>query len=178
MGLFGFLSWKFWSPSDQRSTGCSRSIDVFYLMFPMFKWASPVAQGIKHLPAMRETQVQSLGQEDALAKEMATYSSTLAGRIPWTEEPGRLQSTGWQRVRHDRVTSLSFPLIFKQKGALHLKIEKFHIKIRISGSLTLDAYSYMATVGGQEGLSLSMGYILGNSPQTFFLHLCSLLDAI
>ena len=49
---------------------------------------------VKHLPIMRETQVQSLGQEDPLEKEIATHSSTLAWKIPWTEEPGRLQSMG------------------------------------------------------------------------------------
>ena len=53
-------------------------------------WASLVAQKVKHLPAMRETQVRSLSQEDPLEKEMATDSSTLAWKIPWTEEPGRL----------------------------------------------------------------------------------------
>ena len=56
---------------------------------------------------MRETWVQSLGREDPLEKEMATHSSTLAWKIPWTEEPGRLQSMGSQRVRHDWATSLS-----------------------------------------------------------------------
>ena len=56
--------------------------------------ASLVAQMVKHLPAMRETWVQSLGQEDPLEKEMATHFSTLAWKIPWTEEPGRLQSMG------------------------------------------------------------------------------------
>ena len=60
-----------------------------------------MAQIVKILPAMQETQVQSLGQEDTLEKEMATHSSILAWRIPWTEEPGRLQSLGSQRVRHD-----------------------------------------------------------------------------
>ena len=63
--------------------------------------ASLVAQRLKHLPAMRETWVQSLGWEDSLEKEMATHSSILAWRIPRTEEPGGLQSTGSQRVRHD-----------------------------------------------------------------------------
>ena len=57
-----------------------------------------MAQTVKHPPAMRETQVQSLGWEDPLEKEMATHSSTLAWKIPWTEEPGRLRSMGWQRV--------------------------------------------------------------------------------
>ena len=56
---------------------------------------------VKNLPAMWETWVQSLGWEDSLEKGMATHSSILAGRIPWTEEPGRLQSTGSQRVGHD-----------------------------------------------------------------------------
>ena len=57
---------------------------------------------------MWETQVWYLGQEDPLEKEMAPHSSTLAWKIPWTEEPGRLQSTGSQRVGHDWATSLSF----------------------------------------------------------------------
>ena len=55
----------------------------------------------KNLPIIQETQVRSLGQEDPLEKGMATHSSTLAWRIPWTEEPGGLQSMGSQRVRHD-----------------------------------------------------------------------------
>ena len=56
---------------------------------------------VKHLPAMRETQVRSLGWEDALEKGMATHSSILAWKIPWTEEPGRLQFMESQRVGHD-----------------------------------------------------------------------------
>ena len=60
-----------------------------------------MAQMVKNLPAMQETQVQSLGQEDPVEKEMATHSSILAWRIPWTEEPGRLQSMGSLRVGHD-----------------------------------------------------------------------------
>ena len=60
-----------------------------------------MAQRVKHLPAMQETWVRSLGQEDPLEKEMATHSSTLAWKIPWIEKPGRLQSMGSQRVRHD-----------------------------------------------------------------------------
>ena len=60
-----------------------------------------MAQRLKRLPGMRETRVRSLGQEDPLEKEMATHSSTLAWRIPWREEPGRLQSMGSQRVGHD-----------------------------------------------------------------------------
>ena len=60
-----------------------------------------VAQMVKHMPTMPETWVQSLGREDLLEKEMATQSSILAWRNLWTEEPGRLQSMGSQRVRHD-----------------------------------------------------------------------------
>ena len=63
--------------------------------------ASLVAQMVKCLPAMWETWVRSLGREDPLEKEMTTYSSTLAWKIPWMEEPGRLQSMGSQRVRHN-----------------------------------------------------------------------------
>ena len=69
-------------------------------------WASLVAQTLKRLPAMRETQVQSLGWEDPLEKEMATHSSILAWGIPWTEEAGGLQSTGSQRIRHDFTFTL------------------------------------------------------------------------
>ena len=60
-----------------------------------------VAQTVKHLPAMWETRVRSLGWEDPLEKEMAIHSSTLAWKIPWTEESGRLQSMWSQRVGHD-----------------------------------------------------------------------------
>ena len=62
---------------------------------------SPVAQMVKHLPTMRETQVQSLGQEDLLEKEMAINSSILAWKTLWMEKPGRLQSMVSQRVGHD-----------------------------------------------------------------------------
>ena len=74
---------------------------LFKLAHPCLKRASLVAQMVKDPPAMQESQVQSLGQEDPLEKETATYSSMLAWRIPWTEEPGGLQSMGSQRVRYD-----------------------------------------------------------------------------
>ena len=60
-----------------------------------------MVQMVKHLSTMRETQVQSLGQEDPLEKEMVAHSSTIAWKIPWMEESGRLQSMGSQRVGHD-----------------------------------------------------------------------------
>ena len=71
-----------------------KEINVFFR-------ASLVAQMVKNLPAMRETWVRCLGQEETLEKGMATHYSILAWRIPWTEKFGRLQSTGSQRVGHD-----------------------------------------------------------------------------
>ena len=70
-----------------------------------------MAQRVKRLPALQETWVWSLGQKHPLEKEMSTYSSTLAWKIPWMEVPGRLQSIGLQRVGHDWTTSLSLSFI-------------------------------------------------------------------
>ena len=78
--------------------------------FPDGSGTSLVAQRIKHLSTMRETWIRSLGREDPLEKEMAIHPSTIARKIPWTEEPGKLQSMGSQRVGHDSATSLSFHL--------------------------------------------------------------------
>ena len=79
------------------------SLFVLHSLFtlPYSSRAFLVAQRLKRLPPVQETRVQSLGREDPLQKEMVTHSSILAWRIPWTEESGRLQSTGWQRVGHD-----------------------------------------------------------------------------
>ena len=65
----------------------------------------PVAQMVKNLPAMQETQVSSLGWEDPLEKGMAIHFTILAWKVPWTEEPGGLQSVGSKRVRHNWVTN-------------------------------------------------------------------------
>ena len=77
---------------------------MLHLPVPIF-WTtsndSLVAQMVKNLPAMQETQVGSLGQENPLEKGMATHSSILAWRIPWTEESGKLQSMGLQRAGHN-----------------------------------------------------------------------------
>ena len=83
----------------------SKCLLISWLQSPsaVILWASLVAQGVKGLPAVRETRVPSLGQEDPLGREMATHSSILPWKIPWMEEPGRLQSMGSQRVRHDSV---------------------------------------------------------------------------
>ena len=78
-----------------------------------------VAQMVKNLPAMRKTQVQSLGWHDPLEKEMATCSSILAWEIPWTEEPGRLQSMGLQRVGQDLVTKQKQQTIHSNVEALN-----------------------------------------------------------
>ena len=74
---------------------------VLYVCVYLLTRASLVAQTVKRLPAMRETQVLSLGWEDPLEKAMADHSSTLAWKIPWMEEPGRLYSMGLQRVGHN-----------------------------------------------------------------------------
>ena len=78
-------------------------------------WASLVAQMVKNMPAMQETQVLSLGWEELLEKGMATHSSILAQRIPWTEEPGGLQSTGSQRVRLTEVTQQAHILLTQKR---------------------------------------------------------------
>ena len=70
-------------------------------MRTLYALTSLVAQTVQRLPTMRETRVQSLGQEDLLEKEMALHSSILAWKIPWMEEPGRLQSMGSQGVGRD-----------------------------------------------------------------------------
>ena len=80
--------------------------------FNTTKLASLVAQTVKHPLTMWETQVRVLGQEDPLEKEMATHSSILAWKIPWMEEPGRLQSTGSQRVEYNRGLHFHFQTSF------------------------------------------------------------------
>ena len=91
------LSWGLWLCGSSKINFCKH----YWLM------TSLVAQMVKCLPTMRETRVQSLVQKDLWEKEMAAHSSILAWKIPWTEEPGRLQSMGSQRVGHNWATSLS-----------------------------------------------------------------------
>ena len=81
--------------------------------------SSLVTQTVKSLPGMLETQVWSLGREDPLEKEMATHSSSLAGKSPWLEEPGGLQSMGLQRVRHNWAI-FQFSNWPNTKGILHI----------------------------------------------------------
>ena len=92
------------------SSRCSRNVRSFswrmvtLLFHFLYKGTFPVAQTVKNLPVMRETQVWFLGREDPLEKGMATYSSILAWRIPWTKEPGGPQSMGSQRAGHNWAT--------------------------------------------------------------------------
>ena len=86
-------------PGSIPGSGSSPGEGIGYPL--QYSWASLVAQTVKNLPAMWETWVQSLGWEDPLEEGMATHSSILPWRIPWTEEPGGLQSMGSQRVGHD-----------------------------------------------------------------------------
>ena len=81
-----------------------------FLEHSLSLWASLVAQTVKRLPAMRETRVRFLGQEDPLEKEMAIHSSTLAWKIPWTEEPDRLQSMGLQTVARLSYFTFTFTI--------------------------------------------------------------------
>ena len=101
-------------------------------------WTSLVAQTVKHLPAMWETWVWSLVQEDPLEKEMATPSSTLAWKIPWMEEPGGLQSMGLQRVGYDWATSLHFVTREKLVSWSGCRLEKnFQMWNRMRGKYSL-----------------------------------------
>ena len=83
------------------SLGGHSQMAQVYLSLSFLFPSVPVAQMVKNMPAMQETWVQALGQEDPLEKEMATHSSILAWKIPWTGKPGGLQSRGLQRVRLD-----------------------------------------------------------------------------
>ena len=99
-----------WQQSSPKVHGCLRGHaqpcpSCWFRQMYNNRRSSLVAQAVKNLPAVQETWVRSLGQEDPLKKGMATHSSILAWRIPWTEEPGRLQSMGSQRVGRDRATN-------------------------------------------------------------------------
>ena len=103
------FGWSGWWGGKNTGVGCHSLLQEIFLtqgLNPGLKKiiqspTSLVAQMVKCLSTMQETWVQSLGREDPLEKEMAIHSSTIAWKIPWTEEPGRLQSMGSQRVRHD-----------------------------------------------------------------------------
>ena len=125
--LFIYLFWLHWvffaacrlslvevRGHDAVALGCVGFLSQWLLLITR---ASLVAQRLKCLPGMWETQVRSLGQEYPLEKEMATHSSTLAWRIPWRGEPGRLQSMGSQSVGHD--FTFTFFLFIQNLGSGH-----------------------------------------------------------
>ena len=119
-----------------------------------WRGASLVAQRLKHLPAMWETWVRSLGWEDPLEKEMATHSSILAWRIPWMEEPGGLQSARSQRVVHNWATSLTQSLERRQ-----------HIK-PVGGAVgVLGRWRQRTLMWRVRNSSSKIGYSLEEMPQ-------------
>ena len=128
-----------------------------------------MAQMVKSLPAMWETWVWSLGWDDPLEKEMATHSSILAWKIPWTEDPGRLQSMGSQRVGHNWATSLSF-LGLKVKVKEHHQEESRQIKnVQLYKSPGLD--SSKVDVVSQNKTEVKMGEIFQVNLQKNFTNL-------
>ena len=109
-GVFHLVSWlMMWTrqTSPPVLLAYPRLSHLYLWLFIPDNWASLVAQLVRNPPALRETWVRSLGREDPLEEEMATQPSILVWRTPWTEEPGRLQSTGPQWVGHDWVTKHS-----------------------------------------------------------------------
>ena len=112
IGRWTLYHWATWEapvlPDPTLKSWTSDLLLPLLLSSVTFSDTSLVAQMVKHLPTMRESWVWSLGQEDPLEKEMATHSSIHAWKIPWTKEPGGLQSMVLQRVGHDGVTSLHF----------------------------------------------------------------------
>ena len=90
-----------WATVHRVTKNQTRLSDFTFTFTKAISWTSLVAQTVKHLSTMWETRVRALGWEDPLEKEMAIHSSTITWRTPWTEEPGRLQSMGSQRVGHD-----------------------------------------------------------------------------
>ena len=115
-----------------------------------------MAQVVKHLPTMQEIWIQPLGQEDLLKKEMATHSSILAWKIPWVEEPGRLQSMWWQRVGHNWATSLT--------PQQHLGLSLFCI---LAIQIGIQTYHTMALISHASKLML---IILHDSIQQYVKH--------
>ena len=109
-----------------------------YIQKLIYIWAFLVVQMVKRLPAMQETQVWFLGREDPLEKEMAIYSSTLAWKIPWTEEPDRLQSMGSQRVRYINKKSVFFTLVLPLKETSFKMFNQELLLPNISQNIILD----------------------------------------
>ena len=128
---------------------------LLWARLDLLKVASLVVQTVKCLPAMWETQVRSLGWGDPLEKEMATYSSILAWKIPWTEEPGRLQSRGLRRVGHDSYFT-----------SLHLTFYRFYFifMTTLCGGCYYHLFTHKTTTEAER----KNGF-----PWTLFLHIVS-----
>ena len=124
-------------PSGLHRLG-GRGVEIWKWVKCQLVRASLVAQMVKRLSAMQETQVRSLGWEDPLEKEMAAQSSILAWKIPWMEEPGRLLSMGLQRVRHEWATSLLHWGISEIYSAILLRKEHWGNSIIPSQRLDLE----------------------------------------
>ena len=122
-----------------------------------------VVQVVKTLPAMPETWVQSLGQEDPLEKGMATHSSILSWRIPWTEEPGKLQSMGSQRVGHDWATNTHTHTKFKNRQSLSIMIE---IRIEVTSG---KVFGWEEGTGTFLGTGNVLSLYLGNSCKSLYI---------
>ena len=102
-----FQDWDPYNSNSNRSLRRQKDLTFKWQLTMQVIWASLVAQMVKSLPAVWETQVWSLGQKEPIVKEMETHSSIRAWKIPCMEEPGRLQSMGSQKIRHDWATSLT-----------------------------------------------------------------------
>ena len=141
-----------------------------------FIGASLVAQMVKNPPAIQETWVQSLGQEYPLEKEMATYSNVLAWRIPWTEEPGRLQSMESQRVRHNWMTNIFTFTVFDysndQGALLAFSLQwKGEAKLLAIGSIVLYNYLIISSHLSTDKSFLSENWCLKQSWSTKTVHI-------
>ena len=145
--------------------------------------ASLVAQRLKRLPPVQETWVRSLSREDPLEKEIATHSNILAWRIPWTEEPGRLQSTGLQRVRHDWATSPSpssyyttlcfaISVHFKMITMINLVMICHHTKTSHNYWLSPHTVCFILTthlLRNRKFVSLNLAHLFPSSPNLLLL---------
>ena len=138
--------------------------------------ASLVAQMVKNPPAIQETWAQSLGQEDPQEKEMATHSSVLAWRIPWTEEAGRLQSMESQRVRHNWMTNIFTFTFFDysndQGALLAFSLRwKGEAKLLAIGSIVLYNYLIISSHLSTDKSFLSENWCLKQSWSTKTVHI-------
>ena len=148
--------WKNLQTSGKLRVGMNWKIDIYtqlcikYIHYYVQNGARLLAQLVKNLPAMQEIQVQSLGQEDPLEKETATHSSILPWRIPGTEAPGRLQSTGLHKVGHDWARST----------AQHIKqITNENLLYGTGNSTQCSVVTYMGRKSMKEGIHVYMWLI-------------------